>query len=129
MNTITIDELTVAYCIGRELANSTSFKSSLEEKMLAHKVYLEEGVDEGDKSPIAKGYIKKYTNEELCQKLDYFGTHSAEGLIRAIKANPLSDEALAKVLVAIQRGLEDYGIYTRADGDKLWYDEDIVSLA
>jgi hypothetical protein len=25
--------------------------------------------------------------------------------------------------------LEDYDIYTRADGDKLWYDEEIVSLA
>lgn len=129
MKSITIDEVTVAYCIGRELANSTSFKSSLEEKMLAHKVYLEEGAIEGDKSPIAKGYIKKYTNEELCQKLDYFGTFQAEGLIRVIKENPLSDEALEQVLIAIQRGLEDYDIYTRADGDKLWYDEEIVSLA
>lgn len=128
MNTITIDEFTVAYCIGRELANSTSFKSSLKEKMFAHKVYLEEGADEGDNSPIAKGYIKKYTNEELCQNLDYYGTFRAEGLIRAIKANPLSDKALEQVLVSIQRGLEDYDIYTRADGDKLWYDEDIVSL-
>lgn len=128
MKNITIDEVTVAYCIGRELANSTSFKSSFEEKMFAHKVYLEEGAVEGDNSPIAKGYLKKYTNEELCQKLDYFGTVRAEGLIRAIKDNPLSDEALEQVLIAIQRGLEDYDIYTRADGDKLWYDEDIVSL-
>lgn len=127
MKKITIDELTVAYCIGRELANSTSFKSSLKEKMFAHQVYLEEGADEGDNSPIAKGYIKRYTNEELCQKLDYYGTFRAEGLIRAIKANPLSDEALAQVLIAIQRGLEDYDIYTRADGDKLWYDEEVVS--
>jgi len=129
MTKIKIDEVTVAYCIGRELANSTSFKSSLKEKMFAHKVYLDEGAIEGDNSPIAKGYIKKYTNEELCQKLDYYGTFNAEGLISAIKANPLSDEALAQVLIAIQRGLEDYDIYTRADGDKLWYDEEIVSLA
>jgi hypothetical protein len=129
MKNITIDEVTVAYCIGRELANSTSFKSSLKEKMFAHKVYLEEGAVEGDNSPIAKGYIKKYTNEELCQQLDYYGTFKAEGLIRAIKENPLSDEALEQVLIAIQRGLEDYDIYTRADGDKLWYDEEIVSLA
>lgn len=129
MNTVTIDELTVAYCIGRELANSTSFKSSLKEKMFAHKVYLEEGADEGDNSPIAKGYIRKYTNEELCRNLNYYGTIRAEGLIRAIKDNPLSDEALEQVLVAIRLGLEDYDIYTRADGDKLWYDEDIVSLA
>ena len=128
MNTITIDELTVAYCIGRELANSASFKSSIKEKMFAHKVYLEEGADEGDNSPIAKGYIKKYTNEELCQNIDYYGTFRAKGLIIAIKDNPLSDEALEQVLVAIQWGLEDYDIYTRADGDKLWYDEDIVSL-
>lgn len=125
---INLDEVTVAYCIGRELANSTSFKAFLNERMLAHKVYLEEGAIEGDNSPIAKGYIKKYTNEELCEKLDNFGTISARGLIRAIKVNPLSDEALAQVLIAIQRGLEDYDIYTRADGDKLWYDEDIVSL-
>ena len=129
MNTITIDEFTVAYCIGRELANSISFKKSIKENMFAHKEYLEEGADEGDNSPIAKGYIKKYTNEELCQNLNYYGTIRAEGLIRAIKDNPLSDEALEKVLVAIQWGLEDYDIYTMADGDKLWYDEDIVSLA
>ena len=128
MKSITIDEVTVAYCIGRELANSTSFKSSLKEKMFAHKVYLEEGAIEGDNSPIAKGYIKKYTNEDLCKQLDYYGTFKAEGLIRAIKENPLSDEALEQVLIAIQRGLEDYDIYTRADGDKLWYDEEIVSL-
>jgi hypothetical protein len=28
----------------------------------------------------------------------------------------------------LSNGLETFGIYTRADGDKLWYDEDIVSL-
>lgn len=128
MNNIILDEVTVAYCIGRELANSTSFKSSLNEKMLAHKVYLEEGAIEGDNSPIAKGYIRMYTNEELCKQLNYFGTFNASGLIKAIEANPLSDEALAQVLIAIQRGLEDYDIYTRADGDRLWYDELVVEL-
>ena len=66
-----------------------------------------------------KSYIK-YTKESLQEAVYYYGGD--------IKVNELDYELELRLYQALQHGLEQYGIYTRADGDKLFVKQSIVGL-
>lgn len=66
-----------------------------------------------------KSYIK-YTKESLQVEINYYGG--------GIKVDELDYELELRLYQALQKGLEQFGIYTRADGDRLWYDESVVEL-
>ncbi len=67
-----------------------------------------------------KPYIK-YTKEKLQEAIYDFGGD--------IKVEEFDDEVESALYIALQKGLEQFGIYTRADGDRLFVKQSIVELA
>lgn len=67
-----------------------------------------------------KPYIK-YTKEKLQEAIYDFGGD--------IKVDEFDGEFEMRLYQALQKGLEQFGIYTRADGDRLFVKQSIVELA
>lgn len=133
MTQINVNEKTVAYFIGRELANSVSFRNVVKERAAEHyKSVAENGTDfSDDASEFRGGYFHQFTNDELISNIQGYCHYPSWDIIESIEANPLSEEALGLVMVSLEYGLEQYGIYTRTDhredGMRLYFDEEFVN--
>ena len=77
-------------------------------------------IKECDEDDTYKPYIK-YTKEKLQEAICNFG-------IIQTKVEEFDDEVESALYIALQKGLEQFGIYTRADGDRLIVKQSIVEL-
>lgn len=128
MKKIEINEKALAYFIGRELANSTSFRSVVTERITEHCNFVAENGHNfsDDASEFDGGYFHQFTNDELISKIKGYCHYPSWDIVDSIEANPLSEQALGLVMVALEYGLEEHGIFTRTDnredGMRLYYD-------
>lgn len=102
----------IAKVAAYELAMSEGFRNSVKERI--------KKCEECDKY---KSYMN-FTKESLQSALDYYGTFMERTVIEEF------DKEFEVVLYkALEYSLEKFGIYTRAEGDKLYVRQSIVELA
>lgn len=117
--------------VGIVLGMSGCYRNSFKNRMAQHNELKKECPEEckgTDSSPLYGGYVK-YDKEYL---VEWFNNHCIIGdtiyddLASAVKKAELDEAFWLKFYQALSRSLEEYDIYTRADDDVLYYDEDIV---
>ena len=78
-------------------------------------------------------HIKECENDETYKPYLQWTQGYLQGMIEAYGgdsrlADEFDDELELRLYQALQKGLEQFGIYTRADGDKLFVKQSIVEL-
>lgn len=124
------EKLSIAFLLGTAMATSEKYRNRLSNTIKEHNEYVEEGVEEGDKSPLALGYINQYSNssiKDLCYDYLPMGTPIPTCI------DEFDEDCRFKFMQGLSNGLEAFEIFTRVDrhedGTRLWYDKEIVSLS
>ena len=117
------EKLSIAFLLGIAIATSEKYRNRLSNTIKEHNEYVEEGVEEGDKCPLALGYIKEYSNSSI-KNLCY--DYIPMGSLIPTCIDEFDEDCRFKFMQGLSNGLETFEINTivdrHEDGTRLWYD-------